>query len=326
MSRKKIAIIGCGGIGKRHCQAYEKIPNAELVCYVDTDIEKANGFLKLFGGQAAYSDISEIDPSKIDLISVTTPPMFHTEPVKKALEMGLNVFCEKPLAMNTKDIVELKRLAEQKNKVIGIGFKMRFEPVFIHAKKKIKEIGEIIGVSIVKIQPYNKRPGFDWVPRVGAMYELSVHDYDLVSYISGLKPLNVMAKVGYDEGWNREKRAFLDVEYSNGVTGQLMSVYSEGAKFHYRDLTMTFVGEKGYMRIERPDRIVLHSGDVSKILVDPQDPLEPFIKELKSFIDGMDAGDIGECANLEDALFCTALVECANESSKSASRINIKIS
>ena len=319
----KVAVVGCGGIGGRHCEAYKRISNVALAAFVDSDIAKAKEFSRIHGGQATYSSVNEIIPGSVDLISITTPPMYHTQPVLDALGMGAHVFCEKPITMDIGESRQIEELSREKGFPLGIGFKMRFEPIFVKAREMIGEIGDILAVSTIKIQPYHQRKTFDWVPQVGAMYELSVHEYDLINFIGGLKPMKVYGQLEFAPGWTREKRAFLQVAYDGGVTGQSMSVYSEDASFHYRDLTMTFVGTRGYMRVERPDRIVLHTDDYRIVPVESEDGLNAFVAELSSYIKGMATGSIHPCAGLEDALMATALVESANESHRTGRWVDI---
>jgi predicted dehydrogenase len=163
---------------------------------------------------------------------------------------------------------------------------MRYEPIFVKARELLREIGELRTVSSVKIQPYTSRGEHDWVPRTGAMRELSVHDFDLIHWIAGIQPVAVRHSVlEHRWGWEKDSSFMLTVEYSgaNGpVLGQLQGMYSPDASFCYRDLTLTFVGSKGYMRVERPDRIALHLDTFTVHEVDPGG-VNAFAEELGHF-------------------------------------------
>ena len=115
-------------------------------------------------------------------------------------------------------------------------------------------------------------------------------DYDLINWIGGLIPISVYADLDYSMGWNRESRAYLTVDYSDGVKGQLMSIYSPDTKFTGKDLIITFVGENGYMRIERPDRIVIHAKSYHVVDVEPIDNLTVFSLQLQKFINCLEQG------------------------------------
>lgn len=306
----RIGLVGCGGIGMAHLRAYKEIKDVKVCAVVDRDIKKAEAAAE-FSGAEALTDISQLDPS-IDGISVVTPPQSHFQIASVLLERGFNVFCEKPLTMNIMEAEKLIEMADRKGKSLMVGFKMRFEPIFQEARKLLPEIGKLLTISTVKQQPFVMRPTENWIPKVGAMYELSVHDFDLVNWIAGIEPEKVMySKLGHRMGWEKEDAFFLTVQYSNGVIGQLQGMYALENKFMYRDFTVTFTGEKGYMRVERPDRIVLHTSDYSVREVNPNG-VNAFVQELTHFcnvIQGKEENLLGG----KFGLMTTKIVEEANK-------------
>ncbi|OGV45803.1 MAG: hypothetical protein A2017_18040 [Lentisphaerae bacterium GWF2_44_16] len=306
----KIALVGCGGIGMAHLRAYKELKDVIVSAVVDRDMKKAEAAAE-FSGAQALNDISQI-ASDIDGVSVVTPPQSHFQITSDLLERNFNVFCEKPLTMNTEEAGRLIEIAERKKKALMVGFKMRFEPIFQEAKKLLPKIGKLLSVSSVKQQPFRARATENWIPKVGAMYELSVHDFDLINWIAEIEPEEVLfSKLDYRLGWERENAFFLTVKYSKDVTGQLQGMYALENEFMYRDLTLTFTGEKGYMRVERPDRIVLHTSDYSVKEINPAG-VNAFVSELQHFCDVIR----GEKKNMLDGKFglmTTKIVEDANK-------------
>lgn len=280
----KVAIVGCGGIGIQHAKAYQMIPGIKIIYMIDHIKELADRAAAEFGA-IALQDISEMQ-EKPDIVSVATPPFAHTEIVLPLIEMDIPVFCEKPLTMNSEEAKHIVSMSEINGIPVGVGFKMRYEPVFQKAKELIGKLGKLYAVSVVKNQPFNAKPGH-WVTRVGCMYELSVHEYDLVNWIADIEPKDVYADLIYDFGWEKENRAFLDVNYSGNIKGQLMSSYSPETSFTFNDLTIIYVGERGYMRIERPNRIFLHTDRDEIIDILPKDNIDLFVEELKQFINAI---------------------------------------
>ena len=308
----KVGIIGCGGIGRLHANAYSKVPNTELAALIDFDLERAEKLAAEFGGRA-YRSIDDC-PEKLDLVSVVTPPSAHYKIVMDLLERRIPVFCEKPITMEIDQAKEIVRKSEETGVPVGIGFKMRYEPCFVKAKELIGEIGKVFAVSAVKNQPYTEDPTRQWIKNTGCMYELSVHDYDLIDYILDTKPVRVRAKLGYDLGWKREDQAYLDVEYENGVIGQLMSSYSTHTAWTGYDIALTFVGEKGYMRVERPDRIVLNTDQGYRtVSVEPIGGMDIFVVQAQKFVDALEAGRTYH-PNAADGAVQTILIESANAS------------
>ncbi len=304
-----IGIIGCGGIGMTHARAYAKLKGVKLAAMIDFNLDFAQKAAEQFGAKA-FRSIDECD-IKLDLVSVVTPPSTHFKVVMQLLDKGIPVFCEKPITMDIEQAKMLVKRSEETGIPIGVGFKMRNEAVFTKAKERIGEIGKILAVSVVKNQPQSPNPPKSWIKETGCMYELSVHDYDLIHYIMGAYPVSVQARLGYRHGWPREDQAYLTVEYDNGVIGQLMSAYTTTAAWTYQDIVITFVGENGYMRIERPNRILVATDRQYVMEVEPLDGEEPFRIELEGFINSLIEKKEYH-PDVHDGAITTILVESAN--------------
>lgn len=304
-----VGIIGCGGIGMTHARAYAKLKNVKLAAMIDANLELAQKAAEQYGAKA-FSSLDTCD-IKLDLVSVVTPPSTHFKVVMQLLDKGIPVFCEKPITMDIEQARTLVRRSEETGIPIGVGFKMRNEAVFARAKELIGEIGRILSVSVVKNQPQSPNPPKAWVKETGCMYELSVHDYDLVHYIMGACPVSVEARLGYRHGWTREDQAYLTVAYDNGAIGQLMSAYTTTAAWTYQDIAITFVGENGYMRVERPNRIVIATDRQYVVEVEPLDGEEPFRIELEGFVNSLIEKKPFH-PDVHDGAVTTFLVESAN--------------
>jgi len=304
----KVAVVGCGGIGMAHARAYGQIEAAELAFMVD----KNEALAKEKAGEvgcAPLCDIANI-PDDVQCVSVATPPSVHYPLVKALLEKGHHVFSEKPLTMDIDKAAELVRLAARCNRCLGVGFKMRHEPIFVKAKALVERVGRIQLISTFKQQPYRPREGWDWVPEVGAMYELSVHDFDLVHAICGVAPRAVLsARLDHSYGWPRENAFAITVEYDNGAIGSLCGMYAKEGKWTGRDFTLTILGEHGYLQVERNDRIVFHGEEV-EIFPKPEDVPNTFALELSDFLAAIDAGERPPVDGL-CGYYTTALVELA---------------
>ena len=286
----KVAIVGCGGIGRLHASMYRKISDTdiEFLYMVDPVDELAQRAAAEFGGKPIHS-VEEMTEMP-DIVSVATPPQLHTALTLYFIERGVPVFSEKPL---TTDVEEARRIVEAADKYdvpVGIGFKMRNEPIFKAACQYIDRVGKLYSVSAVKNQPHHAANKDHWTTKVGCMYELSSHEYDLISWIAGITPLEVRAELCYDYVWEKENRAYLSVNYNDGIKGQLMSSYSADTSFTFSDLTMTFIGEKGYMRVERPNRIFLHTDKDEIINVETEDNSLATLAELTEFVNAVKEG------------------------------------
>ena len=316
----KVAIVGCGGIGAAHARAYQQIEGVTIDAFVDPNLDAARKHANDFGGRAVPS-IDDII-GQVDAVSVTTPPHLHYAVTLPLLEAGLHVFSEKPLTMEPKQGLDLVNLAATKGLTLMTGFKMRFEPVFAKARELAPRLGRIHHLSTLKMQPFASRGPNDWRPAVGAMYELSIHDFDLIHHICRMTPVAVYAaKLDHKFGWEREDGFSLIVEYDNGATGCLGGSYQPNAKWFGRDFTLCIAGENGLMRVERPDRVCLHLDEFEVHEVDAGGA-NPFVAELGNFCDVV-AGRARPIIDPMAGVLTTALVEAAVIADRERRRVEL---
>lgn len=157
------AMIGGGRgsqIGYIHRSAARRDGMFELVAGAfDIDPDRAREFGTHIGvaPQRCYADYQQMfeqeaqreDP--IEVVSIATPNKFHYQMCKAALEAGLHVVCEKPLCFTSEEALELKRLAEEQQKIIAVtygytGYQM------VHQARKMIEQGELGEIRVITMQ------------------------------------------------------------------------------------------------------------------------------------------------------------------------------
>lgn len=102
-------IVGYGAIGPVHARAIAKADGVRLSAVCDIDAARAAACAKEYGA-AAYSDYDEMLSGGIDCVHICTPHYLHFEMVKKALERGINVVCEKPCVMTPAELGALSEI------------------------------------------------------------------------------------------------------------------------------------------------------------------------------------------------------------------------
>jgi predicted dehydrogenase len=145
-----IAIVGAGYIFEDLHLPVINRSTASLVYVAEVNsstLEKVKS--KLSTKTICVGDYKEIDLSKIEGVIVATPILSHYSICKYFLENGKNVLCEKPLAPTYEEALELKRIAEEKNVVLQVGFNRRFQAstAFIKDcidKKRFGNLNQII--------------------------------------------------------------------------------------------------------------------------------------------------------------------------------------
>jgi predicted dehydrogenase len=130
----KVAVVGTGGIARRHGEALVENENAEIVGAVDVDSSRAEAFAGKYGGKA-YSALGDC-LNEVDAVYVLTPPSFRRQYALEAIEAGKHVFCEKPLAIAPEDGKAIAEAAQKKGVIAMTGFNQRYRKGY----RKLKDV------------------------------------------------------------------------------------------------------------------------------------------------------------------------------------------
>ncbi|MCX7917885.1 MAG: Gfo/Idh/MocA family oxidoreductase, partial [bacterium] len=135
----KVGIVGTGDRGTSFVKAIEKIPEMKVVAIVDSNPIRMEAVIKHhnYPPVEKFTSIDELLKTKIvDIVFITTPDWTHADLIIKCLESGYHVFCDKPLAIDEKQIIKILEYSKNSNKMKFMGFNMRYKTLF----RKIKEI------------------------------------------------------------------------------------------------------------------------------------------------------------------------------------------
>ena len=202
----KSAVVGVGFIGEEHIEAIRRTNLGWVEAIVGRDLEKTKAKAEVFQIPHYYNDIQPVlENPEIQVVHICTPNALHYPMVKKALEAGKHVVCEKPLTMTEDEARELTELAEQKNLVNAIHFNIRYYPLVRQAKVMIEkgEIGRIYSVTgsylqdwLVKDTDYSWRLESAQSGVTRAVGDIGTHWMDLVEYVTGIQITEVNADMG----------------------------------------------------------------------------------------------------------------------------------
>lgn len=213
----KYAIIGFGGLGKGHFRNYEAIKarkNVELVavCDIDEGAFKKNVETNLgesndafnFGGINLYNDACEMfEKEQLDFIVTALPTYIHEKYAVMAMEKGIHVFSEKPMAINYEQGKHMLEVSKKNNVKLMIGQCVRYFPHYTKLKEIIdsKKYGKIIDAEFNR---FSSPPIWGWQNWFmdeslsgGAVLDLHVHDVDFINYVFG-KP-NALCSIATNE-------------------------------------------------------------------------------------------------------------------------------
>ncbi len=211
----KVGIIGLGFMGLTHLKVYRDHPRAKLVAVADQvkkrlegDLSGVQGNIMGPGERFDFSDINTyetiegiLEDPEVELVSVCLPTFAHAEVTRRALEMGKNVLCEKPMALREEDLDSMLEAARAGSGRLMIAQCVRFWPEYVRAREIIQS-GEIGAVRAARFERRSAFPTWggwlgDESKSGGAIVDLSIHDIDFAHYLLGL-PETVRAEGAVD--------------------------------------------------------------------------------------------------------------------------------
>ena len=121
----RLGMIGAGWIAREHVASISALPDAELTAVADLDADRA-GELAAGEGARAYADWGEMLAAEtLDAVVVCTPPMAHRDPCLAAVERGLAVYLEKPVARTSEDARAIADAVRAAGAVVAVGYQYR---------------------------------------------------------------------------------------------------------------------------------------------------------------------------------------------------------
>ena len=342
----RIGIIGCGNISHCHLQGYQALSDrCELVACCDLDEAKAKKYAETNGFAHYYKDYNEmVQKEQLDAVSVCTWNAAHAGASIAALNAGINVLCEKPMAMNATEAKAMKEAAEKNGKLLMIGFVRRFGNDADILKKFIDagSMGDLYFAKATYLRR-NGCPGGWFGDKEysggGPLIDLGVHVIDLCRYLAGgPKPVSVFGVTYNNLGDNRaggtkdwvsknglginfkytvEDFATALIRFDNGMTLNVEASFNLNIKHDTGNIEL--FGTKAGARI---DPQIEFFTDMNNMFVDVKpagntalDFNGLFNREIKHFVDCVQNGD--ECrAPAVDGVMLMKILDAIYESAR----------
>ena len=272
MAKMKVAVIGAGNIAQSHFDSYMKNQDAEVYALCDLNASRLEETGDKYGIQRRYTDVDTMlkELPELDAADVCVWNVNHASCAIKSLNAGLHVLCEKPMAYNAQEAIEMKEAAEKNGKLLMIGFVLRYSDEARIAKDFIDHgyLGDIYYAKAQYVRRHGN-PGGWFANKAlsggGPVIDLGVHVIDFTRYLMGNpKPVSVYAvtanKLGKRDhlkttpGWMSKDASPDDVctvedfataliRYDNGAVTHLETTYSlNGEDMGIRQLFGTKAG------------------------------------------------------------------------------------
>lgn len=197
-----VAVIGAGILGTRHARVCHELPSTRLVAVVDPDPAKAAAVAEPRQARPFSSTtemLAAVGPAgsgEVQAACVATPDHLHLHPVRAALEAGLDVFVEKPLAMTVEESRAMIALARERARLLVVNYSQRWLPEHLRVEALVRD-GTLGTPAFVESHRWDAA----WVPermiawsdRTTPIHFMSSHDIDLILHWLGDRVVEVSA-------------------------------------------------------------------------------------------------------------------------------------
>ena len=236
MEKVRFGIVGVGNMGSSHAKKFLKgdVENGVLTAICDLKKAKMDVITALEGGDrvAQFTDYKKMFASGlVDAVIVAVPHYAHPQLVIDALNAGLNVVCEKPAGVYTKQVKEMNEVAKKSGKLFTMMFNQRTNCVYRKMREMIMDgtLGEIKRVNWIITTWYRSQSYYDsgdwratWRGEGGGvLFNQCPHQLDLLQWITGMMPEKVHSFCHFGKWHDIEVEDDVTVymEFPNGATG-----------------------------------------------------------------------------------------------------------
>ncbi len=294
-------IVGLGAMGTHHLRILDSWQEVELVAAVDSDDRRRAEALRTHPDVHGYASLADaLQQHDLDFACLAVPVKVLPEAAALALDAGLHVFVEKPMAPDETLARAMIAAAEDRGLILGVGYVERFNPAVIALKDKLDSgaIGRIIQMHARRLSPFPNRDRM-----AGVALDLASHDIDLMRDLSGAEVERVSAERfgGSDE--HSEDMISAVMRFDSGCTGLLevnwitptkvreLSILGEGGMFTVNYLTQDLVFYAHPTQPTEWDQLAgMRGGGEGDMIRYALERREPLRVQWEAFVDAVRAG------------------------------------
>lgn len=320
----KVAICGAGQMGQVHFDTFSRLADSQVVAIADPVPERLGRFSEK--GAATFTDADVmLDEVGADVAVVATPTAFHAPLSIKALEKGMHVFCEKPMARSVAEGEAMIRAAEKAGKTLGIGYVLRYHDAYRMARDHILS-GKLGAIGTVRTSRCAQKAGAwtaDLAANGGVTFELLSHDLDWLAWSLG--PVKRIFARGLAKGRERVERDYClaVVRFANGAIGHLEASLAEAQEFY---ASYEVAGDAGLLSYDTRRSAVIEARLLTAegLRTSSETPQgeRPFARQVRTFVKAVSTGADYEVDGAE-ALEALRLTEAAYESIQTGEPVEV---
>lgn len=326
-----LGLAGTGRIGTAHAETLTKLPNVATVLVADADAARARATATHLGVEFA-PDLDTLLAADLDGLVIATATDSHPALIIRAVDAGIPVFCEKPVAANIEGTLAVIDHIQNSPVPVQIGFQRRFDAGYRAAREAIRsgKLGWLHTLRATTLDP--APPPAEYIPRSGGIFrDCGVHDFDIIRWVTGREIVEVHAL-----GANRGAAFFAEADdvdtaavllrMDDGALATVSLTRYNGAGY---DVRLEALGSKGNAIVGLDDRAPLTS--VEPDYAPPSYPayasfMERFrpayTEELSAFVAVVN-GELGNPCSPLDALEAFYIAEACELSRREGQAVEI---
>jgi predicted dehydrogenase len=237
----RVAVFGLGSMGAHHLRVLAGMEGVEVVGAVDPRPEPRALAARRYR-VPTFADVEALfRDAQPDAVTIAVPTQQHFEIASAALERGIHVLIEKPIAATVEQALALSRMAADAGVVLAVGHVERFNPAIRALKTHLSQLGRIFLLHARRIGPFPARIG-----DVGVVMDLAPHDIDVMRYLLGDEVVRVTADTARRLHATHEDLLVGTLRFASGTVGKLDTNWLTPTKI--REITVT--GERGMLRVD----------------------------------------------------------------------------
>jgi predicted dehydrogenase len=332
--RLRLGVVGCGRVFERfHLPALGRVPEFELVSGCDRDPGRVAWFRDRLPGVAGFGSLEQlVRRSALDAVLILTPPATHAELAVRALESGLHVLVEKPMALHAAEARAMAEAAVHAGRRLQVGFNRRFRDPYRRLRTHLAGVrrDEFRSARFELAFPASRwgaHTGFLGRDALGGgvLDDVLSHQADVLCWLLGAPPEAVRARIE-SPGADAE-RAHCELRFAGGLLAECSSAHGPYAEYlelglaEDRGLVLGgsyCVAGRSALRPGRQrgvlrDRLALVA---ARLLRRPNLTLASFAGQLRDFALAVRGGGGVEGAGAEAGVHTVEIVEACRESAR----------
>ena len=329
MSDVILGLVGVGRIGVMHANNIVALKetlgrrgvNIRLLL-TDVAADHARSVAANLGAEFLPS-VAELLESGVDGLVIATGTATHPELIRAGVDAGIPVFCEKPVALNVSAALPVLDYIRENNGVVQIGHQRRFDSGYVEAKRAYQtgELGWIHSLRAVTCDM--TPPPVEFLATSGGLFrDCSVHDFDILRWLTGREIVEVYAKGSNNGdpaigGVGDVDTALALITFDDGTVGTVSASRYNGAG---HDVRLEIQGSSGSIMVGLDEKAALSSAE-SGVTFPDGDPHQSFAErfdqayhsEMVAFVE-LVMGERENPCTPEDAVAASRVADAAQES------------